>query len=231
VSDSPRAGRSAPARRPVPPLTVVGALLLVVGLGCLGWVAYQYVGTNVLAHRAFDAQRQELRSRWQQPPTGARQPPTASTPAPAQPGDATALLRIPALGADYEVPILAGTGLDILSQGVGHYPGTAQPGAVGNFAVAGHRVTHGQPFRRLLELGKGDHVVVETRQAVHTYVLDEPPRDLTVAETASWVLDPVPGRPAAEPTRALITLTTCQDLFRSTDRSVGFGHLESTRNK
>ena len=142
-----------------------------------------------------------------------------------------ALLRIPAFGADYEVPVLEGTDLDVLDEGIGHYPGTAAAGEVGNFAVAGHRVTHGQPFHRLLELGKGDQVVVETRTAVYTYVLDEPPRNLTVADTAGWVLDPVPGRPAAQPTRALITLTTCQDLFRSPDRSVGFGHLESTKNK
>ena len=29
----------------------------------------------------------------------------------------------------------------------------------------------------------------------------------------------------------MITLTTCQDLFRSPDRSVGFGRLQSTQNK
>jgi len=66
---------------------------------------------------------------------------------------------------------------------------------------------------------------------VYTYVMDQPPQSLTVADTATWVLDPVPGEPAAEPSRALITLTTCQDLFRSADRSVGFGHLQSSRNK
>lgn len=214
------------------PLTVLGVLLLVVGLSCLGWVAYQYVGTNIVANRAFDVQRQELRSRWQErSAAGAATPSASQPPAAPLPGDATALLRIPAFGADYEVPVLEGTDLDILSRGVGHYTGTAQAGEVGNYAIAGHRVTHGQPFNRLLELSKGDQVVVETERAVYTYVLDEPPRSLTVTDTAGWVLDPVPGRPDAEPSRALITLTTCQDLFRSADRSVGFGHLESTRNK
>jgi sortase A len=210
---------------------VVGILLLVVGLSCLGWVAYQYFGTNVVANRAFDSQRQDLRSRWQeQPVPGTAAPSQDKAPAPL-PGDATALLRIPAFGADYEIPVLEGTDLDVLSKGIGHYTGTAQAGEVGNYAVAGHRVTHGQPFSRLLELGKGDQVVVETQRAVYTYVLDEPPKSLTVTDTDSWVLDPVPGRPDAEPSRALITLTTCQDLFHSADRSVGFGHLESTKNK
>jgi sortase A len=211
-------------------MTVLGIVLLVAGLTSLGWVAYQYVGTDLVAERAFDAGREELRTRWQQP--GAPGAGASSTTAPAPlPGDAVALLRIPAFGPGFEVPVLEGTDLDVLSRGVGHYPGTAQAGEVGNFALAGHRVTHGQPFRRLLELGRGDQVVVETRTAVYTYVLDEPPRSLTVADTAGWVLEPVPGRPASQPSRALITLTTCQDLVRSPDRAVGFGHLESTRNK
>ena len=102
---------------------------------------------------------------------------------------------------------------------------------IGNFAIAGHRITHGQPFAKLLDLDRGDAVIVETRDAVYTYVIDDPPRDLTVPDSATWVLDPVPGKPEAKPTQALLTLTTCQDLFRSPDRSVGFGHLTSTKTK
>lgn len=216
---------------------MLGVVLLVLGLGCLGYVGYQYVGTNFIADRAFDSGRQNLRQRWQaqQPaPVNARDSadpdPTVRAAKPL-PGEATALLRIPAFGADYEIPILEGADLGTLSGGVGHYPGTALAGQVGNFALAGHRVTHGEPFRRLLELQPGDEVVVETASAVYTYVLDKPPRSLTVTDTATWVLDPVPGEPDAVPTKALITLTTCQDLVRSADRSVGFGHLQSTRNK
>jgi sortase A len=92
-------------------------------------------------------------------------------------------------------------------------------------------VTHGQPFALLLDLEQGDQVIVETRQAIYTYVLDESPRSLTVRETDTWVIDPVPGHPGAKPTQPLITLTTCQDVFRSADRSIGFGHLVSTQNK
>ena len=69
--------------------------------------------------------------------------------------------------------------------------------------MAGHRITHGQPFAQLLTLRKGDTVVVETREAVFTYVMDTSPADLTVKETAGWVLDPVPDHPGATPTEAL----------------------------
>lgn len=220
-------------RRRRSPLTVVGVVLLVAGLACLSWLGYQYVGTDVVAKRSFDQEERTLRSEWSSPSAGpATGAPSDPARSPAQddvPGSAIALLRVPRFGADFVVPVVAGTTTAALARGVGHYAGTAGPGAVGNFAIAGHRITHGQPFARLLTLEKGDRVVVETSSAVYTYVMDTAPRDLTVTDTAGWVLDPVPGQPEARPTQALITLTTCQDLFHSPDRSVGFGHLDSTQ--
>ena len=219
---------AAKARRRPSPLTLLGIGLLVAGLACLGWVGYQYFGTNVVSEHAFDSEAGQLRTKWSDE---RKSDPDAKNQPSVVPGDAIALLRIPAFGKSYEVPILNGTDLSILSKGVGHYSSTAAPGEIGNFAVAGHRVTHGQPFARLLDLKRGDEVIVETRLAIYTYVLDDSPRSLTVRETDTWVIDPVPGHPDAKPTQALITLTTCQDLFRSADRSIGFGHLVSTQNK
>jgi LPXTG-site transpeptidase (sortase) family protein len=89
----------------------------------------------------------------------------------------------------------------------------------------------GSPFRKLLELRKGDEVIVETVDAVYTYELDGSPRDLTVKPEDNWVLEPVPGKPQETPTKSIITLTTCQDLFHSPDRSVAFGHLVKVSKK
>lgn len=228
-----RAHRRPPGR--ISALTVVGVLLLVAGFGCLGWVAWQYLGTNVTSEKAFHEESSGLRESWARsadddtPATGGAAEGEV-TPV-VIPGDAIALLRIPALGPEYEVPILSGTDLSILDRGVGHYPSTADPGVVGNFAVAGHRVTHGEPFKRLLELDEGDEVIVETRDKIFTYVMDGSPRNLTVNDTETWVLDPNPLEPGAKATKALMTLTTCQDLFRSPDRSVGFAHLAKTVDK
>jgi sortase A len=202
--------------------TTLGVLLLVVALLGVGWAGYASVGTDLIASRAYQRERSALRAEW------ASTPPPGSSPRPGQP---TALLRVPRFGPGYEVPVLEGTDPSVLAKGVGHYPGTAAAGAVGNFALAGQRITRGKPFAALLTLQPGDQVVVETRDAVHTYVIDEPPRQLTVRRGDGWVLDPVPGRPGERATVALITLTTSQDLFRSGDRSVGFGHLQSTTNK
>ena len=209
-------------------LTLLGIGLLVAGLACLGWVGFQYFGTNVVSERAFETESEQLRTKWQEQD---RSDPKGRDQASKVPGDAIGLLRIPAFGDDYEIPILNGTDMSILSRGVGHYQSTAAPGQIGNFAIAGHRVTHGQPFAKLLTLKKGDEVIVETREAIYTYVMDDSPRQLTVDDSETWVLDPVPGRPGAKPAEALITLTTCQDLFRSPDRSIGFGRLQSTQTK
>ena len=220
-------GKRSP-RRKRSPLTLLGIGLLVAGLACLGWVGFQYFGTNVVSERVFETETEQLRTKWQEQE---KTDPKGRDGASVIPGDAIALLRIPAFGDDYEIPILNGTDLTILSKGVGHYSSTAAPGQIGNFAIAGHRVTHGQPFAKMLTLKKGDEVIVETREAIYTYVIDDSPRRLTVKDGETWVLDPVPGEPDAKPTEALITLTTCQDLFRSADRSIGFGRLQSTKNK
>ncbi|QGN35732.1 class E sortase [Microlunatus sp. Gsoil 973] len=207
-------------------------MLLLAGASCLGYVGYQLWGTDIGAHRAYDSERARLRNTWTAPMPTARPGDgkgTAQHGSPV-PGDAIALLSIPSIGVR-EVPVLEGTSQGVLARGIGHYRRTAGPGEVGNFAVAGHRITHGAPFADLLKLNTGDPVVVETRTWIFTYRVDTPPRKLTVEDTEGWVIDPVPGHPGQHPTSRLITLTTCQDLFHSPDRSVGFGHLTSTKTK
>ncbi|MGW1344565.1 class E sortase [Kribbella sp. NPDC002412] len=198
----------------------LGIVLLVAGAGVLGWAAWQYVGTGITSNQKMGEAECALREQWQQPTTAA---PTT--------GDPIVLLRIPKFGKEWEKPVLEGVGKDDLARGIGHYPQTQLPGRPGNFAIAGHRVTHGSPFRKMLELRKGDQVIVETADAVYTYELDGSPRDLTVKPADHWVLEPVPGKPQETPAKSIITLTTCQDLFRSPDRSVAFGHLVNVSKK
>ena len=214
--------------------------MVVAALSYFGWVGYQYFGTNAPAQAAQKAEVSGLKEQWQSggganapSPSDSATPGASAGSAAARPSldQAMAILRIPAFGDSYEVPIVAGTSDAALAKGVGWYDSTSLPGQIGNFAVAGHRITHGQPFARLLELKQGDQVIVETRTAVYTYVIDEAPSTVTVQDVDSWVLDPVPGKTDVVPTRALITLTTCQDLFHSPDRSVGFGHLVNTVTK
>ncbi|MFF4400210.1 class E sortase [Streptomyces sp. NPDC001480] len=145
---------------------------------------------------------------------------------------AYAILTIPRLGL--RVPIAEGVSKpNVLNRGyVGHYPGTQQPGQSGNFAVAGHRNTHGEPFRHLPRLRRADTVEVETRSATYTYTVDK-----ILPQTSSrdsGVIRPVPRsvvRPAygySEP-GYYITLTTCTPDFTSRYRMVVWGKLVSMR--
>lgn len=213
-------------------LTWLGVLLLATGLACFGYIGYQYWGTNIVADKQAQQQRDTVRDRWAKDEAGKSTPDKKTgTKVTEIEGGVFALLRIPVLGSGYEKPILVGTDMGTLAKGVGWYRETAQPGAIGNFALAGHRVTHGEPFARLLELPAGAEVIIETKDAIYTYVVDAPASKLTVNDTETWVIAPNPQDPDTEPTKAIITLTTCQDLFHSPDRSVAFGHLAKTEEK
>ena len=209
-------------------------------------MGYQYFGTNAPAQQAAKSEISSLQDQWNNgggidvpdPSASASSTPGATSTATtgpkytqAQLDKAMAIVTIPRFGADYKVPILVGTSDYALSHGVGWYENTQLPGQIGNFAIAGHRITHGEPFARLLELQPGDKVIIETKTYIFTYVIDQSPSKLTVKDVDTWVLDPVPGKSGVKPTQALITLTTCQDLFHSPDRSVGFGHLVETTKK
>lgn len=207
----------------------LGELLITAGLVLLLFVAYQLVWTNVEAERAQGQVADQIREAWERP-AGRTVGGTEESAAPEKTdfGQGFAFLRIPRLGEKYSVPVVEGVGLDVLSRGVGHYPDTVRPGQVGNFAVAGHRATNGEPFAYLDRLRPGDAVVAETRDAWFTYVVDS---TRIVRPTDTWVIDPVPGKPDAEPTERLLTLTTCNPRWSSTERLIVFGHLEERRAK
>ncbi len=215
-----------------------GEVLITLGVVALLFVGYQVFWTNIAADAAASSLSDHLRSEWSASPTATAGPPSApvgsATPPATIPAGAFAIMRIPRLAADWQEPVLEPQGstisLDDLAQGVVHYKQTAAPGEIGNFAVAGHRQTHGQPFRHLEQLRPGDQVIVETRTAVYTYVIDNDPNSAaaTVLPNDVWVLDPVPGKPGAKPTQAIITLTTCTPWWTSTYRMIAFGHLTST---
>jgi sortase A len=209
-----------------------GTVLVVAGLVLLGYVVWEFYGTNIVSHHKQQQIVKELNRQWR---SGAGANAEGGG---VEVGDASALVRIPRFGADYVVPVLEGISDDVLAQGFGHFTQTAGPGREGNYALAGHRVTHGEPLRDMPELRPGDKVVVETRRDVYTYVLDTDPNRLVVPFTAGWVLDelptnPEPGgvQPAQVPGQRLITLTTCSDLFHTDDRMIAFGHLASTTRK
>jgi sortase A len=201
-------------------LRIAGEILISLGVVVLGFMAYMYWGTAIRegnAQRTFQA---ELGHEWGD--AGQRLAVLAS-PDDLGLGQPFALLRIPRLGSGWKFAIVQGTGLPQLALGPGHVPGTALPGQVGNFAVAGHRVTAGNPFWSLPSLRAGDLVYVETVAGTYEYrVLARP--DLVSADDTA-MLAPVPGRPGAKPHLRLITLITCDPPWTGTNRIIITGEL------
>jgi sortase A len=200
----------------------VGLLLIAAGLAVVGWVCWQYFGTNVVAHHRQVEVVDDLEEGWAE---GRSDVSAAGT-------TAGALVRIPRFGHDYRMPLLEGTSDEALSSGIGHFEGTAEPGDEGNVVLAAHRVTHGEPFSDMPSLRPGDKVIVETADTTYTYVMDTGGDDLEVSFDAEWVLAPLPDNPdpggvepAQGPGQRLITLTTCAELFHTDERLVAFGHL------
>ena len=204
----------------------VGEILITLGLVLFLFCAYQLFYTNVVADEAMNSEVSDLHRLWSEPAARAAVP---STPGPFDTADshgtvgaAFAILHIPRLG-DKSIPVLQGTTLDLLGRGVGHYKDSALPGRIGNFAVAGHRKTHGEPFRYLDEMRAGDLIVVETADTWYTYREDRDP--FIVDPTDLGVVAPVPDHPGVAPSHQLITLTTCNPWWASTERMIVTGEL------
>jgi sortase A len=209
-----------------------GELLITLGLVVLLFCAYQLLWTNFEANAAASGVSSDLRGDWDvnAPAPQASEPAPVPSASPTKPpiGDGFAFMYIPKLGSTWVRPVVEGVSKADLAKGVGHYPETALPGEVGNFAVAGHRATNGEPFRNLDLLEAGDAIVVETADRWFTYRVTD---SEIVKPTDVEVILPVPNKPGATPVDALITLTTCHPRWASTERMIVYGQLESERLK
>lgn len=144
--------------------------------------------------------------------------------------DTFALLYIPDLGPDYIHPINEGvdrvTVLD--TKGIGHYPKTALPGDVGNFAIAGHRTTHGKPFANIDQLEPGDPIIVRTENGWYIYRVKT---TVIVWPTDVNVIYPIPeGLPGTWTEDRYIALTTCHPKGSAAKRLVVIGVLDYWSN-
>jgi sortase A len=213
-------------------LRVTGEALLTVGVVTLLFVCYLVWGSGIRAASAQRAFASELNTEWAH---AAKSNPglTASHPALAErfdvaTGQPFAFIRIPAFGQNWRFALIEGTALAQLNVSPGHVPGTQWPGQVGNFAVAGHRVTSGNPFWSLPSLRPGDLVDIQTELNDYTYRVTG---QEMVAPGDVDVLDPVPGHPGKQPAQRLITLITCDPAWTGTHRVIVTGVLVSAEER
>lgn len=138
-------------------------------------------------------------------------------------GEIYAMLHVPRW--NYRVmPIAQGTTPAVLNNGwAGHYPETQQAGEIGNFALAAHRRTYMNNFRRIDTLEDGDPIVVETEEA---YLVYEVYGREIVDPSATRVVLPVPNEPNAVPTKRIMTMTTCHPEFGNTERFIVWSEMK-----
>lgn len=208
---------------------VLGELFITLGVVMFLFVAYQLWWTNVAADAYASGSAKTLEQQWGPGGAGGG---TGSKNHPPYPGSIShgskfAIIYIPKL--DVMTPIAEGVDKEsILDKGlVGHYTGaleTAFPwDASGNFALAGHRNTHGEPFRYINRLAPGDKIVVETAYDYFTYTVTS-----SLAQTSPsdvGVIAPVPPESGFKQPGRYITLTTCTPEFTSTYRMAVWGKL------
>ena len=139
------------------------------------------------------------------------------------PGHAIARLYVPKLGRYWVV--VEGVELSDIRYAPGHYPNSAMPGEIGNFAVAGHR--NPATFWDLDRVISGDVIIVETRDYWYVYRVYE---NHIVKPTAVEVVAPVPGEPGAEPDEERLTLTTCNPKWDNYERLIVHAELERTQS-
>lgn len=209
-------------------ISVLGEILVTIGVLVLLFVAWQLWWTDVAADQAQHDHVAQLERAFQaaEPASsvkGVRPGSQQVDKAVETEGTAFAVLRVPRFGGDYARPIVEGVGHTDLTEGIGHEPGSALPGDVGNFATAGHRVTYGKPYHRIDELRRGDAIVVETVDGWAIYRMQ---RHRIVDPSQGEVYAPVPDNPGAHPQEAWMTLVACHPPYTAESRWVAYARLE-----
>jgi sortase A len=224
-------------RRMVSRIGTVGEWLVSVGvLFGLFFSWYLYLNDSIQGERQKQSAVSLLRT-WQAPDYDPKDPPAASTARPTslQPpvidnvleGEAFALLYVPRFGDDYVRKIAEGVDLDTVLNsttiGVGRYSQSDPLGALGNFAIAGHRNSWGAAFGNIGELRLGDRIYVEVKQGWYSYQF----RNLEyVWANEGEVLNSFPRLRSAVSDSRVITLTSCHPKFSEAERIIAYGVYE-----
>ncbi|RMI36321.1 class E sortase, partial [Streptomyces triticirhizae] len=211
---------------------VIGELFITTGVLLLLFVVYQLWWTNVEARAHANGQANELQERWEES-GGGEESEENRDPGVFSAGEGFAILYLPTL--DVRVPVAESVDPgSVLDNGmVGHYTEedglpTAMPwDEEGNVGLAGHRNTHGEPFRYINNLEPGDPIVIETESTYYTYEMRSRLDSTSPSNTA--VLDPIPEQGGFTDPGRYVTLTTCTPEFTSTYRLIVWGELAEER--
>jgi len=122
--------------------------------------------------------------------------------------------RIVIPSIDIDAPIVGGVAWEDLKKGVGHLPGSANPGERGNMYLAAHNDIFGEIFRYLDKMELGDEFIVYSNDQAYRYVV-----------TSKRVIDPTDVSVMYPTTEPIATLQTCYPYLVDTHRLVVVGEL------
>lgn len=220
------------------PLTVIGELLVLAGVGVFGFIVWQpwHTGYTVVKEQAkissehsalWERQAQEAPAEGD--PEGSSE--TEVIPVMVQPaeGEIFGVLYVPAFGEDFSNVLAEGVDrpsvLNAWNKGIGKYPTTTMPGQPGNTAYAAHRSGGwSTPFREVMNLRVGDHMYIETPDGWYTYRF----RSIEyVWPDEGNVLSPFPRLEGEVGTDQILTLTTCHPKWAgSAERAISYAVFE-----
>ena len=168
-----------------------GITLILIGVGIIATVAYKKI---VTAHKqnelleVFESQLAEANDEESTEPVSLE---SINGYMP------IAIMEIPSI--KLKQPVVDGVTEDVIKYFLGRFPDSAMPGEVGNFSVAGHRVSDfTDAFINLYKVKVGDKVIVTTKDGRYTYEVD-----------SSFIVDPEQVEVLDDADYEKITLITC----------------------
>jgi LPXTG-site transpeptidase (sortase) family protein len=171
--------------RPFLTRRLISMVLVIVGIGLLGYVGSEYWGM-------YRSQK-NLEAEWE------RQAATVSAPGQPKisPDQMLTRVMIPKIGMD--AIVVEGSSRKVLSEGPGHMKQTAMPGEHGNAVITAHRDTF---FRHIYELTKGDQIQVRRNGHLFTYQV-----------TGKRIVDPEDVSVIRQTSDPQLTLITCYPTY------------------
>ncbi len=128
--------------------------------------------------------------------------------------EAVAPTRIVIPKINVDAPIVNDVTWEALKKGVGHLPGSANPGERGNLYLAAHNDIYGEIFRHLTELEPGDEYFIYGGEQKFRYIVRE-----------KRIIEPSEVEVMLPTTEPVATLQTCYPYLVDTHRLVVIGEL------
>ena len=170
---------------------IFGVALILIGVGIIGTVAYKKIVTSHKQNQlleVFESQLAEAKNEESSEPVSLEAI-NGYTP--------VAIMEIPSI--KLKQPVVDGITEDVIKYFLGRFQESAMPGEVGNFAVAGHRVSDfTDAFINLYKVKVGDEVIVTTKEGRFTYEVDN-----------SFIVDPDQVEVLDDADYEKMTLITC----------------------